>query len=315
MSFGKIIVSSCAFLALATCLQAKEKALVDLKQIKHPVKPMLWKIEGKGLKKPSYLFGTIHITDSRATTLHPLAQQAFDQAGAVYTEIDLSPAKQLKMAAMYMRKDDKSLVQLVGQDMVKALNEELKAINPALNDQPFQKMKLWALALSLSQIGDQLKGGQPLDMQLWQRAHKAGKKTGALETPQGQAGQLDKFTIDEQKELLSVTLKMMKLSRQKKVKLYQEMVDAYLAGDKEAIEKQFDKSAYMGIKINEELNKKFLNLLLHQRNKEMAKSIQKALSQPDAGSFFFAAGTAHYLGKQSVNDLLKEAGYTVTPVQ
>jgi uncharacterized protein YbaP (TraB family) len=39
-------------------------------EVKHPEKPLLWKIEGKGLEKPSYLFGTIHLGAEAVTTLH-----------------------------------------------------------------------------------------------------------------------------------------------------------------------------------------------------------------------------------------------------
>ena len=45
-----------------------------------PDKPLLWKIEGNPLEKPSYLFGTIHLTTPRIEKLHPAAQKAFDAA-------------------------------------------------------------------------------------------------------------------------------------------------------------------------------------------------------------------------------------------
>ena len=44
----------------------------------HPVKPLLWKIEGKGLSKPSYLFGTIHLGSGPLAKLHPAAEAAFE---------------------------------------------------------------------------------------------------------------------------------------------------------------------------------------------------------------------------------------------
>lgn len=313
MKFKTLCVSTLALLPL--CLSAKEVKQVDLEKLKHPVKPMLWKIEGKELKKPSYLFGTIHLSDSRLTTLHPLAQQAFEQANAVYTEIDLSPANQMKAAMFFMRQDDKTLEEVIGKETLTALDAELKLIKPGLDARPFEKMHVWAIALMLPQLKVQMQGQKALDLQLWERAQKAGKKTAALETLEDQLGKFDKFTLGDQKELLDTTLKMMKLAREKGIDPYQSMIDGYLTADQEALVKEMSKTSFMGIKIiNPETQKKFLRLLLDERNKGMAKSIQKTLEDPDAGSCFFAAGTLHYLGDKSVNSLLQEVGYKVTLV-
>ncbi len=98
---------------------------------------MLWKIAGKGLKTPSYLFGTIHLADTRITTLHPQAQKAYDQAAAVFTEVDLSIEAQLGAMKGLMREDEKSIQEVIGKDLTAALNTELKAINPELDAAPF----------------------------------------------------------------------------------------------------------------------------------------------------------------------------------
>jgi uncharacterized protein YbaP (TraB family) len=107
---------------------------------------------------------------------------------------------------------------------------------------------------------------------------------------------------------------MYKLAREKSINPYQEIIDAYLLGDKAAIEKQLTQVSYMGLKVDPELSKKFMELLLLARNKTMTESILKALSEPDSDTHFFAAGTAHYIGDNSVNQLLKKEGYTITPV-
>ena len=312
MNLKKLCISTLVLFPF--CLQAKEVKPVDIKEIKHPVKPLLWKIEGQGLTKPSYLFGTIHLSDPRMTTLHPLAQQAFDQAEAVYTEIDLSPEGQMKTLPFYMRKEGKTLEEIVGKEMVAALDTELKQINPALDSKPFEKLKLWAITFALPQLKSQMQGQKSLDLQLWERAKKAGKKTAALETLEGQLGKFEQFTMEDQKELFTTTLKMMKLAREKGVNLHQQIIDGYLLADQEALEQEMSKTSYMGLKIHSETQKKFMDLLLNQRNKGMAKTIQKALENPDTGSCFFAAGTLHYIGDQSVNSLLIKAGYKVSLV-
>jgi len=305
----------CSLLVLLPLgLPAKEVKKVDLKSIKHPVQPMLWKIEGKGFKKPSYLFGTVHISDPRATNLHPLAQQAFDQADAVYTEIDLSMQNQMAVVPLLMSKDKKSLNERIGADMAMALNKELKAINPALNSAPFQRMHIWAVAMMLPQFEAQLTGKKALDVLLWDRAAAAEKKTAALETVQQQLGKFNELTLAEQKEFLDVTLKTLSRAREKGQKPYQEIIDAYLMADIAKLEKEMKKDTYLGIKMNPEVHQKFMRLILDERNVVMANTIKKALAKPKSGSCFFAAGALHYIGDQSVNNLLTKAGYKVTLV-
>lgn len=291
---------------------AKEGAQIDFAGLKHPVKPMLWKVEGKGLKQESYLFGTIHLSDSRLTNLHPAAQKAFDQSGALYTELDLSMASQMAMVGTFMRKDRKTLEQLLGDELYASLEEEIKAVNPALSAKPFAQFKVWALGMMVPALKEQLSGKQALDMQLWARATKAGKKTGALEKVSDQVGKLDQLTIGEQKHMLEVTLKLLKKSREAGVDPFAELVNAYLSGEEQEIEAMLSQDSYMGIKMDPELVKKFYRLLLDERNVGMAKSILDILTQDPGQSSFFAAGAAHYIGDKSVIKLLEDAGYKIT---
>lgn len=303
------------FLGGLCSTQAKEVKAVDLAELKHPVQPMLWKIEAKELKKPSYLFGTIHLPDKRVTHLHPTAQNAFDAADSVYTEIDLSPANQLGMAKFFMRKDGKTLEEVLDKPLLTELNRELAVVNPMLNAKGLNRFKTWAVAMTVPFLQDQMLGKVALDSQLWERATKAGKKMGALEQPEDQVGPMDLFTADEQKELLSVTLKVMKKSRDLKVQPYQELIDAYLLGDIQSAAKIMKENSSMGVKMSDELVKKFIKNLLLVRNRGMADTIINDLKSPERGSCFFAAGVGHYIGEQNVGEMLKAAGYKVTLLQ
>ena len=82
----KILLASLLFLPLLA--QAEQK--VDIAALKHPVNACLFKVEGNGLKKTSYLFGTIHLADPRVVNLHPNAKAAFKDTDAFYAEIDRS---------------------------------------------------------------------------------------------------------------------------------------------------------------------------------------------------------------------------------
>lgn len=307
----KFITTWCIAL-LASSTLAKEHAEIDLAGVKHPVKPMLWKVEGKGLEQPSYLFGTIHLADKRLTTLHPAAQQAFDQAGAVYTEVDLSVASQMKMVHLFMRKGKKTLQQVVGDQLYAAVDSELKTINPALNAQPFDQFKVWAIGVMLPVMKEQLSGALPLDVQLWNRATKAGKKTGALESMDQQVGKLDQLTIEEQIHLLDVTLRFLKKARKQGIDPYKELVDAYLVGDTAVVEAMYHRDSYLGIKMNPQMLEKFHRLMLDERNANIKESILEVFAKNKKQSSFFAVGAAHYIGDKSVIKLLEDAGYKIT---
>ena len=74
----------------------------------------LWKIEGNGLDKASYLFGTIHITCD--ATLENDVKKALDETSQIVLEIDMDdPEIQTKMMkGMYM-KGDKTLKDFVSE--------------------------------------------------------------------------------------------------------------------------------------------------------------------------------------------------------
>ena len=84
-------------------------------------KGLLWKLEKPG-EKPSFLFGTMHMTDPRVTTLPPAAQKAFDAAGTVIIETTDVLDQQKMMAAMLkepdlmMFTDDTTLTSLLSPD-------------------------------------------------------------------------------------------------------------------------------------------------------------------------------------------------------
>ena len=65
---------------------------------------LLWKISGNGLKQPSYLFGTIHITCD--ATLDQNVLDAMDATSQLYLELDMdNPGLLMEMMGGMMMKD------------------------------------------------------------------------------------------------------------------------------------------------------------------------------------------------------------------
>ena len=281
----------------------------------HPAKPMLWKVEGGKLAKPSFLFGTIHLGYGPLARLHPAVETAIDGADAIYTELPMDVESQTKAAEGMMRQDGKSLDEAIGDELSARLDAAVKRINPNLDTSVFQRMKTWVAPLVLGMLEGQIKGGQPVDVQVWQRAEKAGKETAGLEDIDAQTKIFDDLTDDEQIQFLAESLRVMAEEQDKDGDLLGEMVALYAAGEAEKIdalmEREIKKMADGKFK---ELGQRLVRKLIDERDANMAKGILKQFAERPDKVHFFAVGTGHYIGKDSVISHLEKAGYKVTRV-
>lgn len=284
-------------------------------KLDHPVKPLLWKVEGKGLEKPSWLFGTIHLGKGPLGKLHPAAERALNGADKVYTEVAMDPASQLGLAKHFVRNDGQRLNEAIGKELSKQLDEELKAINPQLDAKPFQAFKTWAVGVMIPMLKTQMSGEEALDQIVWKRASKAGKMLGALEKPQDQFGIFDALEEEEQIVLLAEGLRMQKESRASGEDPIGLLVEAYISGDAEKVEAEMERNfTEMAKGEHKELGERLLKQLLDDRNVSMTKVITEKFKSEPGKSHFFAVGAGHYVGKNNIGGLLKKQGYTVTRV-
>jgi len=287
---------------------------VNPEELKHPESPFLWKVEKEGVKKVSYLFGSIHMGDPRVLKLHPAAEKAFRSADHFYTEVDVSEAGALKGAMTMLRGDGTTLTKSLGPDLARKINFELKRIDPNLNSSTFDLFKTWMLVISIAQLEIQLENPVFLDSSLWERAKKEGKEMGTLETYKGLGSILDELTEKEQLEILEDTVDGMRKLRNEGIDLNQELLKMYLKADSEGLSELFTVDGAMS-DLPEELLKKFFRLLLTERNKVMRDTIEKAMQNSGDKTHFFVAGVAHYIGPEHVVGMLQKKGYKVTRIE
>lgn len=298
-------------LSFSVAQEKQPSVKVDPATLKHPVYACLFKVEGNGLKKPCWLFGTIHLGPKNVSTLHPRAEEAFAAADAVYTEIDLDPASQLAVAPLMMRKDGQTLTEALGPELAEKVQAALSDINPALKVSAFNPLKTWVMAITLPILELQLKNQQSLDTLLYQRAQKEGKTVGALETAASQVAVFDQFSEEDIQSMLVDTLKTMKEDKLAEETSIVRLLNTYLTGDVYQIGK-FVKDEMAKENSNEEFSKRLMKALLDDRNIGMADMAEKIMQEHPERSSFFAVGAAHYTGKTAVQDLLKEKGYQIT---
>ncbi|MEM1084429.1 MAG: TraB/GumN family protein [Verrucomicrobiota bacterium] len=296
-------------LAITAPLHAEDDAR------KHPDHPMLWKLEGKDLEKPSWLFGTIHIGEGPIATLHPAAAKALDGSDAVYTEIPMDMATQIGLATHFIRKDGKTLSAAIGEELSKALDAEIKAINPALSSAPFQQFKTWTVAITVPLLEYQMKGSKALDMIIWEKAKDDDKTTGSLEKPSDQFGIFDDLSEEEQVIFLAESIRGLKEARDAGEDPTKALVEAYIEGDAEKLQAEMEKQINeMAKGDHKELGEKLLKRLFDDRNEAMAKVIAAKLTEESDKSHFFAVGAGHYIGKGNIGELLTKQGYKITRV-
>lgn len=315
MLLSRFLSRSCRVLlaGLTAALAAPSPAV---EEPEHPVKPLLWKIEGTGVKSPAYLFGTIHVGTGPAAALHPAAEKAFKEATAVHTEAPFDVATQVGAVQLVMRHDGKRLSDSIGPDLTKRLEGELKRINPQLSSEPFQPLKTWYVAIMLPMLSFQLEGGKPLDMALWDRAEREGKKTAGMQTTVEQLAGFRDFNEKEQVVLLEETLRLLKKDRDEGKDSTKDLVNAYISGDVERIEAECDKALKATSEgEHKELGERLIKRLLTDRDVIMADYIEAALKKSPDEVHFFAAGAAHYTGKNGVRAHLAKKGYTVTRME
>lgn len=269
-------------------------------------RPFLWKVEGHG--HTAWLFGTMHVSDPRVTTLHPVVLDAFAEATYLATELDESPSNGALLAQTGMLPAGQSLPDVVGEDLAQGVHAYLQSRN--MENPQIDRFRPWMVALSLAQIDAMplLAHGQPLDLLLRKRAKDSGMEVGQVETIQEQIEVLAWGEEADQVHLLEVTLNKLLEEQRTGESSLQHLLMLYLEGDGDAMwdfaltQTDFEDPRQVGA----------WNALTTERNRRMAERIHRGLEDHPDSKRFYAFGTLHFLGPESVIARLQDRGYTVT---
>ncbi|MER8439351.1 TraB/GumN family protein [Mesorhizobium sp. M1312] len=276
-------------------------------------KGLLWKLEKAG-ERPSFLFGTMHMTDPRVTTLPPAAQKAFDAADTVVIETTEVLDQQKMMAAflkepeLMMFTDSTTLSSLLSPDDAAAVSKALDArgIPPA----SVAKMKPWMLstmvALPACELARQAGGTPVLDIKLAQDAKTSGKAVDGLETIADQLRAMASLPLAFHMKGLVDTLKlgdrmsdvnetMIVLYQRGDIGMFWPLFRAVLPGGED------DSAGYAA----------FEETMITRRNKVMIDHAGPILAK---GNAFMAVGALHLPGAEGLVEDFRKAGYTVTAV-
>lgn len=270
-------------------------------------KSLLWEIEGNGLKKPSYLYGTIHMIGKDDFFLTDETRAAFDKTEQVVFEIDMEEMNnmfvQFSLLMDLFMEDGQTLRGLVSQedyDLVKAHFEEI-----GLPLMLLERIK--PLFLSVFASGDISQEGfasgevVSYEMEFMEMAQAAKKDISGLETIEFQMSIFDSIPYKDQAAMLVESIKAE--GGESGGMDFKALVEVYKSQDLEAMQQTIEEE---GASVSS-----YENILLSGRNANwipiMAKKMQKK-------SCFFAVGAAHLGGPNGVIALLRKEGYSLRPL-
>jgi uncharacterized protein YbaP (TraB family) len=261
---------------------------------------LLWKVTGKDLKQPSYIFGTMHILCADDAILSDSLKMIIKNADEIYFEIDMTDMQGMMSAMKYMRmNDDKKLSDLLSdQDYNKVKNYFAKHSSML----PFSMLEHFKPMLISSLIEEDdlpCKTTNGMEFVIMKEANTQNKKFNGLETAEFQASLFDSIPYKDQ------ALDLVKYidSSDDYKKMTDTLAEAYKTQDLNKIEQ---------LTIKEDPGtESFMDLLLYGRNRKWVKNMQQLLPQK---SFLFAVGAGHLPGEQGLINLLKKSGYTLTPI-
>lgn len=270
-------------------------------------KSLLWEINGKELKKPSYLYGTIHMIGKEDFFLTDETLASFDQAEQVVFEIDMEEMSNI-FAQFSLLMD---LFMDGGQTLRDLVSEEdYKLVQAHFDEMGLPLMlleRIKPLFLSVFASGDIDQEGfasgevVSYEMEFMEMAREKKKNTGGLETIEFQMSLFDSIPYKAQAEMLVESIKAEE--GEGSGMDFKSLVEIYKSQDLEAMQTSVDDT--------EGMTSQFETMLLSNRNENwipiMAKMMQKK-------SCFFAVGAAHLGGDNGVIQLLRKEGYTLRPL-
>jgi len=268
----------------------------------HPVKKypsLLWEITGNGLKKPSYLFGTMHISNKMVFHLSDSFYVGIRNADVV--AIELNPElwqheipRINKQSLIYRYFNATYYTDFLNENSMteggylEPLQQMLR-MEPALND----------ALLYRNQTGmDNFEEDTYLDLYIYQTGKKLGKQATGVETFIGSQRMMIEAYVDMANE-------KNKKSQRQDINYYQvnqDLQDAYRRGDLDMLD-----SLNKITSASESFSEKFL----YKRNEIQANSMDSIMKTQ---SLFVGVGAAHLPGKRGVIELLRARGYTLRPI-
>ena len=246
----------------------------------------------------SYLYGTIHMMPKAQFKMGDEVKDAFAKAEKVILELDMDdPGLQADMMKHVMFTDGTQLTQLFTEQEQKMVDSVLTK-DLGMNLMAFNTMKPFIINTMLVQsfFGKELASYEETFIMM---AGEQGKEILGLETVAEQFAAVDAQSYEDQADDIVEFIE----ESEETQKLFNKMLELYLEGDADKLY-TMTREFYDG-------DDNMVKSMLDQRNANWIPVLEKQMAQ---GSRFVGVGAAHLGGENGVIQLLRDAGYKVTPV-
>ena len=262
---------------------------------------LLWKISGKDLKEPSYLFGTIHLICDEQYFWTDAMKDAFNRTSQLYLELPMADEGfQMQMMQHIMLTDSAELKDFFTQEQYDKLDQFFKDTMKASLSM-FSKMKPFGvMSFTMLKLVD-CDGKMPVayENKLIEYAKNNSIPVKGLETIEQQMSIFDNMPKDTMAKMVMSTIEDLPKARAQ----FRQMMQSYVSQDLSSILDETLRSPEYAA---------HLDALLFQRNARWIEPILAAAKQQPS---FFAVGAGHLPGDKGVIQLLRKKGYKVTPVK
>jgi uncharacterized protein YbaP (TraB family) len=280
-----VAVSFCAMHFFATAQTELENTL-------------LWQITGPGISSPSYLYGTIHLMCPDEIKVSDTLRARFYQTKKLFLEIKLDdPSVMLKMMQQMKMKNDTTLQQLLTVAEYDSVEVQFKKLTGmSLSMMNNMKPELLQSLIYPSLLG--CKGAEAWEQKFQQLAKANKMEINGLEDVNDQLKIFDEIPYKAQAEELAETLKNIDSAKQN----FNTLLTLYKEKNLNALCKMLNEDTELS---------QYDDILLNNRNK---KWIPEIIKQAKLEPAFFAVGAGHLGNANGLINLLKQEGYTVSPV-
>ncbi|XP_052454630.1 metalloprotease TIKI1-like [Carassius gibelio] len=307
----------------------------------------LWTIKRE---PPSYFYGTIHVPYTRVWDFIPEnSKQAFQESSMVCFELDLTdPYTISALSSCQLLPQGQNLQDLLPSDIYLRLKTHLEYVKLMLPSwmTPDQRGKglyadylfnaiagnwerkrpVWVMLMvnSLTEADIKTRGVPVLDLYLAQEAQRMRKRTGAVEKVEEQCHPLNGLSFSQVIFALNQTLLQQESLRTGNLQMpftTEHLIKHYNCGDLNSIIFSHDTSQVPSFKnvtlpaseqvTAQEIEHYFRQELIYKRNERMGRRVRALLEEHPHNSFFFAFGAGHFLGNNSVIDVMRREGYEV----
>lgn len=258
-------------------------------------KTLLWKVSGNGLDKASYVFGTYHMMCKDDFQVKEKVTKALSETQNYVMEINF--ADPVQMAELQKPSTDaKKVGDVLSKEQIDIFKENLPKIGLTYEMAAGMDLLAFNSMVMIKLFPCEMTDLRMLDLDLMMKAMANKMTLNGLETAKQQKEILGSFLTP--KDMVKVVADL-EGNKTKSMLL----TKTYLAEDLQELDKM--------MKDPKEITKEQERILLSDRNIDWVAKMPTIMKEKPT---FFAVGAGHLSGNEGVLNLLKEKGYTVTPI-